>query len=182
MTLVVTGASLGAKTVNDAIVRVASGPDRFTWGGSCFTWPAETTPRTSRAAYSAVPSLRVRVVDFTPGMADVWAVCRPVSEPQRGQQLRELIAAAVPSILMPYPYHKDMHQRANAQVLADAGAAVLLDDLKDVEVNASRLKPVLNDLTSNATRRDQMADAARGLQRGDAAAQAAAVVTALANG
>ena len=34
----------------------------------------------------------------------------------------EYAAAGVVSICMPYPFHKDMHQRANAKVLADAGA------------------------------------------------------------
>ena len=77
---------------------------------------------------------------------------------------------------MPYPYHKDMHQRANAGVLADAGAAVLVDDAKDATTNAGQLRPVLSALTSDVGRRSAMAAAARSLGRPDAATAVADVV------
>ncbi len=41
----------------------------------------------------------------------------------------------VPSVFFPYPYHKDEHQKHNAQVLVDAGAAIVLDDLIDPDRN-----------------------------------------------
>src|SRR5256885_9396608 len=55
----------------------------------------------------------------------------------------ELTACGVPSILMPYPYHKDMHQRVNAEELSTAGAAILIDDQKDRQKNAEDRKSVV---------------------------------------
>ena len=69
---------------------------------------------------------------------------------------------------MPYPFHKDMHQRANAKVLADAGAAVLVDDEKDAKKNAAKLRPALESLlydaaqaTSDGRRRAETRQAGR---------------------
>lgn len=84
--------------------------------------------------------------------------------------------------MMPYPYHKDKHQRANAKVLADAGAAVLLDDEKDAKKNAWKLKPVLEPLLRDAEKRAGMAKAAKGLGKADAAEAVAKVVRELAEG
>ena len=73
----------------------------------------------------------------------------------------ELTDCGVASILMPYPFHKDMHQRANAKVLADAGAAVLMDDEKDAKKNAARLTPAIQSLLYDAERRRAMSAAAQ---------------------
>ncbi len=43
----------------------------------------------------------------------------------------EYAAAEVPSICMPYPYHKDRHQYLNAGKLVEAGAAIIVDDVPD---------------------------------------------------
>jgi UDP-N-acetylglucosamine--N-acetylmuramyl-(pentapeptide) pyrophosphoryl-undecaprenol N-acetylglucosamine transferase len=94
----------------------------------------------------------------------------------------ELTACCVPSILLPYPFHKDMHQRANAKVLADAGAAVLLADQKDAKKNAAALLPVLETLLHDATKRRAMADAARKLGRPDAADAVAKLITGMIGG
>jgi UDP-N-acetylglucosamine--N-acetylmuramyl-(pentapeptide) pyrophosphoryl-undecaprenol N-acetylglucosamine transferase len=83
----------------------------------------------------------------------------------------------VPSILMPYPFHKDLHQRANAKVLADAGAAVLVDDEKDRTKNAAKLRPAVEGLLYDADRRRAMAAAARALGKPDAAEAVARVIT-----
>lgn len=77
---------------------------------------------------------------------------------------------------MPYPFHKDLHQRANAKVLADAGAAILIDDEKDARKNADKLKPVLEPLLADAQKRHQMSQAAKTLGRPDAAQAVAAAI------
>ena len=42
--------------------------------------------------------------------------------------LAELAAAGRPAVLIPFPGATDDHQRRNAEVLAGAGAAVLMDE------------------------------------------------------
>jgi UDP-N-acetylglucosamine--N-acetylmuramyl-(pentapeptide) pyrophosphoryl-undecaprenol N-acetylglucosamine transferase len=117
-----------------------------------------------------------RVIDFTPAMADVWAVADLCISRAGASSCAELTASGVASILMPYPYHKDMHQRANAKVLADAGAAVLVDDEKDAKANALKLQPVLISLLYDQTKRRAMADAARRLGKADAAERVAGIL------
>ena len=82
---------------------------------------------------------------------------------------------------MPYPFHKDQHQRLNAEVLAKAGAAVLQDDFRDARKNAEKLLPLLAPLIHDADRRNSMAKAARTLGKPDAADTVAHVVTELVN-
>ena len=91
----------------------------------------------------------------------------------------ELTACGVPSVLLPYPYHKDQHQRVNAKVLEDAGAAVLLDDVKDRRKNAERLKPTVESLMYDGEKRREMAGAARKLGKPNAAGNVASVLTSM---
>ncbi|HRK31272.1 MAG TPA: UDP-N-acetylglucosamine--N-acetylmuramyl-(pentapeptide) pyrophosphoryl-undecaprenol N-acetylglucosamine transferase, partial [Tepidisphaeraceae bacterium] len=114
-----------------------------------------------------------RVIDFTEQMRDIWAVADLCISRSGASTCAELTAAAVPSILMPYPFHADMHQRANARVLADAGCAELLDDKKDRRRNAELLKPVLEKLLYDATARSDMSQRARALAKPDAAERVA---------
>jgi len=123
--------------------------------------------------------LPARVIDFTPAMADIWAVTDLTVSRSGASTCAELTACGVPSVLMPYPFHKDQHQRLNAKVLADAGAAVLLDDLRDAKKNAEALQPVLAPLIHDADRRKTMAAAARNLGKPDAADTVARVIQGL---
>jgi UDP-N-acetylglucosamine--N-acetylmuramyl-(pentapeptide) pyrophosphoryl-undecaprenol N-acetylglucosamine transferase len=116
------------------------------------------------------------VIDFTPAMADVWAATDLAVSRSGASTCAELTACGVPGILMPYPFHKDQHQRLNAKVLADAGAAVLLDDLRDAKRNAEKLLPVLAPLIHDADKRRAMAAAAKGLGKPDAAEAVARVL------
>ena len=77
---------------------------------------------------------------------------------------------------MPYPYHKDMHQRANAKVLADAGAAVLVDDEKDREKNSVKLHTLIEPLLTDDKKRQAMSDASKSLGKPNAAAQVGDVI------
>jgi UDP-N-acetylglucosamine--N-acetylmuramyl-(pentapeptide) pyrophosphoryl-undecaprenol N-acetylglucosamine transferase len=125
-------------------------------------------------------NIAARVIDFTPDMADVWAVADLAVSRSGASSCAELTACGVPSILMPYPFHKDLHQRANAKVLEDAGAAVLVDDEKDRKKNADKLRPILESLLYEVPRRQRMSEAAKGLGHPDAAEAVASVVRELA--
>lgn len=79
----------------------------------------------------------------------------------------ELAAAGVASILVPFPYAVDDHQSGNARFLANAGAAILLQQ--------GELTPQKLALIRNLTRDQllQMAEKARALAKPDATAAVA---------
>jgi UDP-N-acetylglucosamine--N-acetylmuramyl-(pentapeptide) pyrophosphoryl-undecaprenol N-acetylglucosamine transferase len=78
-------------------------------------------------------------------------------------------------VVVPYP-HAGAHQRANAAVLADAGAAELVDDDAFDAAALIAAVGILDDPVRHAT----MAAAARAMARPGAAAAVAAVLLALA--
>ena len=131
-----------------------------------------------RAGYRAL-SLSARVLDFTADLADIWSVADLCVSRSGASSCAELTACGVPSILMPYPFHKDMHQRANAKALADAGAAILVDDEKDRRKNAEKLRPALESVLYDAPKRQAMAAAARKIGHPDASSLVAQVVAGL---
>jgi UDP-N-acetylglucosamine--N-acetylmuramyl-(pentapeptide) pyrophosphoryl-undecaprenol N-acetylglucosamine transferase len=172
-TLLITGASLGAKTVNDAAVALL--PQMKLVGWQVLHLSGKDHAGAVRAGYRE-KDFDAHVVDFTPAMADVWAASDLAISRSGASSCAELTASGVPSILMPYPYHKDLHQRANAKVLADAGAAILLDDEKDAAKNAAKLRALLEPLMRDQTKRQTMATAASKLGRPDAAKAVAEVL------
>lgn len=70
--------------------------------------------------------------------------------------LAELSIAGVPTILVPYPYAADDHQRVNARLLEESGAALLVDE-RDSDFQ-EQLTTHLRELifASNAPERRQM--------------------------
>jgi UDP-N-acetylglucosamine--N-acetylmuramyl-(pentapeptide) pyrophosphoryl-undecaprenol N-acetylglucosamine transferase len=173
-TLVVTGASQGALTVNQAVL--ASLGNISLPGWQILHLSGKEHADAVRAGYRE-RSILATVVDFTRAMADVWAVADLAICRSGASTCAELTACGVASILMPYPFHKDMHQRANAKVLEDAGAAVIVDDERDAKVNASKLTPLIESLLRDANRRRAMAAAAKSLGKPDAADSLASVIT-----
>lgn len=174
MTLVITGASLGAMTVNQAVVAALASIKLQGW--QILHLSGKEHAQSVRSDYREL-GIPASVIDFTPAMADVWAAADLVVSRSGASSCAELTACGLPSILMPYPYHKDKQQTLNAKVLADAGAAILLDDLKDKQQNASRLTPILQTLLYDSTKRTTMAQAAKSLGKPQAAAAVAAVIT-----
>lgn len=80
--------------------------------------------------------------------------------------IAELTAAAKPALLIPLPTAADDHQRRNADVLARAGAAELMDQRT---LTGARLAERIIALAGDTARRAAMARAARGLAKPDAA-------------
>jgi len=171
-TLLVTGASQGARTVNRAMCRVwpefvAKHAD---WQLLHLSGPHDEEE--VRAAYAAA-DVPAKVLPFTHDMPLALAAADLVISRAGASTLAELTALAKPSILLPYPYHRDRHQHANAQVLVDAGAAVVLEDRLDPAVNAGPLLEALSRL-ADAGVREPMAQAAHELARPNAARDVAA--------
>jgi UDP-N-acetylglucosamine--N-acetylmuramyl-(pentapeptide) pyrophosphoryl-undecaprenol N-acetylglucosamine transferase len=173
-TLVVTGASQGAQTVNEAVLTSLAGMKLQGW--QVLHLAGKEHADAVRAGYRELPNVAARVIDFTAGMHEVWAVADLAIARSGASTCAELTACGIPSILFPYPFHKDMHQRANAKVLADAGGAVLMEDTKDRRTNAAALTPVLEALLYDGGKRQAMSDAARKQGHPDAAEAVAGVI------
>ena len=122
--LLVFGGSQGAHQINEAMRQVARGLDPREIEIFHQTGAAD---REDVAAAYARTGIRAEVVDFEPDMprryqwADL-AVCR-----SGALTVAELAMAGLPALLVPFPHAADDHQRANAQALAEAGAARVLD-------------------------------------------------------
>jgi len=91
--------------------------------------------------------------------------------------LAEIAASGKPSILVPLPTATDDHQRKNAEVLAKAGAAEVIDQR---DLSGNRLAVMIFALASDPDGRERMSDAARSLARPDAARVIASRALALA--
>jgi UDP-N-acetylglucosamine--N-acetylmuramyl-(pentapeptide) pyrophosphoryl-undecaprenol N-acetylglucosamine transferase len=174
--LLVTGASQGAHTVNQAMIHVwpafhAAHPD---WQLFHLTGPADEAAVSSAYAAAASPA---RVVSFTHEMPLALAAADLVVSRAGASTLAELTALGKAAILFPYPYHRDRHQHANAQVLVDRGAAILLEDRLRPELNARSLRAALEQAAELPVRQ-RMAQSSVGLARVDAADRVAAWLSA----
>ena len=64
---------------------------------------------------------------------------------------------------MPYPFHRDQHQLANARCLERVGAARIVTDRVAVAENGPALRPVLDALLGDHALRERMAAGARSI-------------------
>jgi len=166
----VSGGSLGARRVNDAVRGLAEAwSDRtdvaIHHAVGRRDWPTFAAPAGRGLHYSAI-EYEDRM-DRVLTAADLW-VGRA-----GGSTCAELGVAGVPGVLVPLPNAPGDHQTANARALADAGAALLLPD---AECTAARLAEVLSPLVEDAGRRQAMAAAAGAMGHPDAAERVAALV------
>ena len=77
-----------------------------------------------------------------------------------GTTVAELMAAGRPAVVVPYPHHKDQQQLKNARVLADAGAAVILEER---DLDAAKMSVAIDSILSDRDRLRAMGEAARTL-------------------
>ncbi|MFH1745605.1 MAG: UDP-N-acetylglucosamine--N-acetylmuramyl-(pentapeptide) pyrophosphoryl-undecaprenol N-acetylglucosamine transferase [Planctomycetota bacterium] len=169
--LLVTGASQGARTVNRAMQRVwpdflKNHPD---WQLLHLSGP--TDEEETRRAYETAGA-PARVVAFTHEMWLALAAADAVVSRAGASTLAELTMLGKPAILLPYPYHRDRHQHVNAQVLVDAGAAILLEDHLEPAKNHTPLLTALEQMADDEIHHE-MATAATRLGRPQAAADVA---------
>ncbi len=121
-----------------------------------------------RGRYRPAPFLRE-------DMVDALAAADLVIGRAGSSTIAEVTAVGLPMVVVPYP-HAGGHQRANAAVLADAGAALLVDDAAFDGPALLHAIRILDDPAAHA----RMAAAARSLGRPGAARALASILVALA--
>ena len=171
LTVIFFGGSLGARTLNQAAPAVAR-----SWSDRDDVQVLHISGRRSDTSEDDGATDGYHVIDYTDRMdlayaaADV-AVCRGGAT-----TVAELTAVGLPSIIVPYPFHRDRQQERHGRVLARAGAARVV---MDKDATPDRLGAELDEMLVEETRR-AMAAAARRLGVPDAAERLADVVRSVA--
>ena len=159
------GGSQGAHAINVAMVEAAPQLAAHPGGMAITHQTGERDLALVRDGYRRA-GLEARVEPFLFAMdreiksADL-VVCRAGAT-----TIAELTAAGRAAVLLPLPTAADDHQRKNAEVLAGAGAAEVMDQ-KDL--SGAALAARIVQLVASPARRDAMAAAARKMGRLDAA-------------
>ena len=168
-TLLVFGGSQGAKRINDAagglVMLWRDRPDLQVLHISGRRWEPSTELQPGRLIY--------RRVEFVDRMTEAYAVANLALCRGGATTVAELCVMGLPSIVVPYPYHRDRQQERHGRVLERAGAAkVLLDD----DTTTESVDREAGSLLADAERLARMASSARALGRPQAADDLAAVV------
>ncbi len=167
-TLLVTGASSGAASINRAFCKLAP------MLGTLENWQIVhiTGIKNLHQVKTEYEQIDIphRVIDYYDDMADLFAVSDLIIGRGGAVSVAEYAAAGKPVIIMPYPYHKDKHQYLNADKLVEAGAAVIVDDQpNDIEKTAQELGNQLLILMSDKPNLEKMGKAAGSIAKPDAA-------------
>lgn len=184
-TLLLTGGSQGARRINDAALGSGGLYDRWRSDGRVQVLQLTGT-RNAEGVEAALASLRRpgdRIVwhalPYTPRMDLAYALADLAVSRAGASTIAELQAAAVPAVLVPYPFAAGDHQSRNAEVVERAGAAMAI---ADADLDAPRLAEVAERLLFDDEGRGRMSAAMRGLARPEAAASLAALVRGVATG
>jgi UDP-N-acetylglucosamine--N-acetylmuramyl-(pentapeptide) pyrophosphoryl-undecaprenol N-acetylglucosamine transferase len=169
--LLVTGASLGARAINDAVF--AALPRLLEKTTVVHVTGADDATRADSARGALPEALRERYLahGYVDDMASALHAADLVVSRAGASALGELPAAGVPAILVPGEY-EGWSQTPNAEYLQSEGAAVVLRN-----AGLDRLADVALELLDERDRRARMAQAMRRLGRPDAARDLARLLT-----
>jgi UDP-N-acetylglucosamine--N-acetylmuramyl-(pentapeptide) pyrophosphoryl-undecaprenol N-acetylglucosamine transferase len=154
-TLLVTGASSGSQNINKAVCSLLEKLNAFADDWQIVHLAGVNNYEKVNSEYSNAKISHV-VLGYFDDMADLLAAADLVIGRSGAVSVAEYAAAQTPSICMPYPYHKDKHQYLNAGKLVEAGAAFIVDDLKNEKDRSEWLWEELEELMRNHEKRQEM--------------------------
>ncbi len=169
ITLLVTGGSQGAQSINTAFMDALALMDNTGKFNIIHQTGINDEPKilqkysdlkikaTVRAFFHNMPQIQ-KTADFAVTRAGAGIIS-------------ELCVHGLPAILIPFPHAADDHQTFNAKALEAEGAAVMI---KDGELNGKTLKLAIESLAGDKTRLNEMSEKLKHLARPDAAAIIAA--------
>jgi UDP-N-acetylglucosamine--N-acetylmuramyl-(pentapeptide) pyrophosphoryl-undecaprenol N-acetylglucosamine transferase len=174
-TLLVFGGSQGAHAINEAMIRCLPELRRQAPGIRIIHQTGERDYNDALAAYGSFTSSgdeSAEVFKFIEDMPAAFAradllVCR-----SGASTVAEITAAGKPAVFVPFPRAADDHQRINAEALAQAGAAVVVEESK---LEGVWLAETISALLCDSSRLARMSEAARALSHPNAARDIAAM-------
>ena len=144
-TLLITGASQGAGTVNRVMPALAAAHRSLldAWQIVHLAGPSGATDVRDRWRAT---SMNATVLDFRHDMGVLWGCADLVVSRAGACSVAEIEYAGLPAIYLPYPHHRDQHQRHNAAPGVDAGAAICVEDSTDIDQTQSALAAIASGL------------------------------------
>lgn len=171
LTLLAFGGSQGARRINEAVRDAAPALAARIVGLRIIHQTGRDDLERTQQRYRDA-GIDAEVVGFIDDMGSAYARADLVVCRAGATTLAELTALGKPSILVPYPFAADDHQRANAEVMVAGAAAVMM---LDRELTADGLVAVVTELSADRARLHAMGAAARKLGRPDAAERVVAI-------
>ena len=157
-TLLVVGGSQGARSINETLLALLQ-KERFCQ--RLRTWQVlhlighEGSLDQIEDAYRR-NGVAARVEPFLGQMGWAWSAASLALSRAGAGSVAEAWANATPTIFLPYPYHRDQHQRLNAQPLVKLGGAVIERDAIDPRRTAEAIYDAFLDLMSDSQKRLEM--------------------------
>jgi UDP-N-acetylglucosamine--N-acetylmuramyl-(pentapeptide) pyrophosphoryl-undecaprenol N-acetylglucosamine transferase len=170
--LLVFGGSQGARSINLVALEAFAAPDAHQRDFHVLHISGSRDFALARELVAAASPPRYTLVEYEPGLADALAASDLVLA-RAGGSIFEVAAAGRPAVLVPYPHAAGDHQRANAEWMEEAGAAIVV---ADAALDAARLRELVGELLGESERLAAMAAASAGLACPDAAERVAAEV------
>ncbi len=146
VTVLVTGGSLGAKSINEAIARSLNA---FSAHHLQLIWQTGK-PFAETAQALAAGKTGIWTSAFIPQMEQAYAAADIVISRSGAMAISELCVAGKPVILVPYPFAAEDHQTVNAQRLVNHNAGLMVRD----RAAGEQLVTVLLSLAADAGRRE----------------------------
>lgn len=165
--LLVTGGSLGARHINQAICNLK---DTLLAYEDLYIvhvcGPKELEAVQGALALTPEQAKRWQLLGYTNKMGQAMAACDAIVSRAGATTLAEISARHLPALLVPFPYATEDHQTMNARACVDAGAAFMVPD---AEVEGEGFAAKLTQLIEDAKLRESMRKAAAAQKTQDAA-------------
>ena len=144
--LLVTGASQGAASLNEAVLRALPLWKDKGWTIMHLTGPKHLAEVEEKSRSLVAGSmLDYRAIGYMGEMHLALAAADLAVARAGASTLAEFNAVGLPSILVPYPFAAEKHQDYNADALVNRGAALKLDDSAVVELLADTVASLMED-------------------------------------
>lgn len=154
-TLLVIGASQGAGTLNGFMREFVRGS-----AGVLDEWQvlhiAGTSDQKALEHTYAAAGIEGMVLPFLEKVGLAWGAAEVAISRAGANSVAESAANNVPTIFVPYPWHRDLHQRYNADELVRSGGAVLALDAIDPAANLHAIGEPLRELLLDPVARNRM--------------------------
>lgn len=170
--LMITGGSQGIRTVNAFVTAFGSSEHgQKTLRDGRWQVIHQTGKNEDEKAALAwrTAGIDALVQPFTDRMGDWWGAADLAVCTAGAGNVAEIWQSKTPAMLLPYPYHRDQHQKFNAAALQARGGVTVVTDHIDAAANVRENGPELQALLADPARRAQMREGLASLGPADGA-------------